>query len=580
MPRPIATPPVRPGAAPVLPSPVADSGEAAEALVFDLLRAALPAEYRLHRNWRWVLQRSPDAPTRDGESDLVIVHPEHGLLVLEVKAHLRRDDRGRWYAGTRRLDVSPFEQAEMGKHVLRDKLLAIDGWTGMPSDLRLGHGVAVPSQDLAATRARVSLHLGADVEPWMVLDQTALETPEATRRWVDTAYASWNGDGRRGRPLTERQLALIETLFQPPELDLRPSLRIGVDQGEREVISFDDHLASMVEATESLRRVAVVGTAGTGKTVLAIEKARRLAQDGRTLLTCFNAPLARQMIEQLGDDRPADLDILTFHELCLRLAREAGTAELPSKDARDRDWWQRDLPNRAFEAIASTDLRYRAIVVDEGQDFDADWLGLLQLLLIDGATDPFIVCHDPLQSLYREDVVASLGLPEVRLTRNLRNSQAIHEYAAGFVGGLPNVRAWRSAGPAPLRVGAPKGVVEALRGVLHELVIRDRIPPWQIAVLTGRSLVSSEVWRARNGPLADAALWNGAYDDAGESLGLPFTEIPEPPDDVIVCDSIRRFKGLERPVVVLVEVDPTDTEDAQLMYVGASRARQHLVVIH
>ena len=30
--------------------------------------------------------------------------------------------------------------------------------------------------------------------------------------------------------------------------------------------------------------------------------------------------------------------------------------------------------------------------------------------------------------------------------------------------------------------------------------------------------------------------------------------MPEAPSDVIVCDSIRRFKGLEKPVVVLVEL--------------------------
>lgn len=55
-------------------TPVGASGEAAEQRVFDLLRAALPSAYRIARNLRWVLQRSPGAPTRDGESDLVIVH--------------------------------------------------------------------------------------------------------------------------------------------------------------------------------------------------------------------------------------------------------------------------------------------------------------------------------------------------------------------------------------------------------------------------------------------------------------------------------------------------------------------------
>ena len=73
-------------------------------------------------------------------------------------------------------------------------------------------------------------------------------------------------------------------------------------------------------------------------------------------------------------------------------------------------------------------------------------------------------------------------------------------------------------------------------------------------------------------------LWNGSYDD-GHSLGLAADAAPDQPTDTILCDSIRRFKGLEREVVVLVEMDDSDRRIAQLMYVGSTRARQHLIVI-
>ena len=74
-------------------------------------------------------------------------------------------------------------------------------------------------------------------------------------------------------------------------------------------------------------------------------------------------------------------------------------------------------------------------------------------------------------------------------------------------------------------------------------------------------------------------LWNGAVDDAGRTLGLAAADVPTLPSDAILCDSIRRFKGLERPVIVLVELKPDDPRLDRLLYVGASRARQHLVVI-
>ncbi|CAN5580838.1 hypothetical protein BH23CHL7_BH23CHL7_15950 [soil metagenome] len=56
-------------------------------------------------------------------------------------------------------------------------------------------------------------------------------------------------------------------------------------------------------------------------------------------------------------------------------------------------------------------------------------------------------------------------------------------------------------------------------------------------------------------------------------------EVPEQPTDTILCDSIRRFKGLEREVVVLVELDGSDQRAEQLLYVGATRARQHLITV-
>ena len=99
-------------------------GQAAEREVEQRLRAALPErEYRLYCHVTWTGPVRPCGPARDGEADAVICHPEHGLLVLEVKAGIpSRDHAGRWHLGPVALHQSPFEQAEVSKHVLCDKL--------------------------------------------------------------------------------------------------------------------------------------------------------------------------------------------------------------------------------------------------------------------------------------------------------------------------------------------------------------------------------------------------------------------------------------------------------------------------
>jgi superfamily I DNA/RNA helicase len=74
-------------------------------------------------------------------------------------------------------------------------------------------------------------------------------------------------------------------------------------------------------------------------------------------------------------------------------------------------------------------------------------------------------------------------------------------------------------------------------------------------------------------------LWNGGVDDAGRSRGFSADQVPDQPPGTILCESIYRFKGLERDVVVLVEIRPDDERLERLLYVGATRAKHHLVVI-
>ncbi len=62
-------------------------------------------------------------------------------------------------------------------------------------------------------------------------------------------------------------------------------------------------------------------------------------------------------------------------------------------------------------------------------------------------------------------------------------------------------------------------------------------------------------------------------------LGLSADEVPAQPSDVILCDTIHRSKGLDWPVVVLVELRLDDPRLERLLYVGLSRARHHVVVI-
>jgi hypothetical protein len=365
-------------------------------------------------------------------------------------------------------------------------------------------------------------------------------------------------------------------------VELHSLLRNELVEGEREVVRLTAGQITLLNTLRGQRRASVIGGAGTGKTMLAAEKARRLAKEGfRTLLVCFNSPLARMLAAETDETAASTglLTVSTFHQLCEDLAREAGT--LPPKPAHPvpPEWFSATLPAALDAAIEREGGRFHAIVVDEGQDFEGGWLASLDALLETPKLDVMYVFHDPAQAIYRDDAVADLALPEYPLETNCRNAQPIHDVVRRFAGeGLASL-ALHQAGRPPELIEAETEAetLEALRRLLHRLRVDEGVAPWDIAVLSGVSLEDSAVWRHRT--FGNEVLWNGQVDDAGRTLGLAASLVPAPPNDAIVCDSIRRFKGLERPVIVLVELRADDAHLDRLLYVGASRARQHLAVI-
>ena len=275
-------------------------GEDTERLVTERLRAALPPEYRLYPNVEWTGPMRDGGPAEDGEADLVIAHPEHGLLVLEVKSgELSRDHEGRWWLGNLPLDRSPFEQAMRSQHQLVRKLESLPAWPerpggGGPRTPHAGHAVAFPSVDLGSLPPGHVL-LGPDAPRELVLDAEALETPESTRAWVERAFGYVVGDGGRGWSLEEAGMRTLDELLAPTVALHRLVRGRIVDDAPLLLEASREQLYLLRRIRE--RRVEVIGPAGSGKSMLAAEKARRLAREGyRTLLVCFNQRLATTML--------------------------------------------------------------------------------------------------------------------------------------------------------------------------------------------------------------------------------------------------------------------------------------------
>ena len=546
------------------------------------LREQLSEPYVVYRNVAWLTKADADDP-RDGEADLVVAHPELGIMVIEVKGGGIRRIGGRWESqdrtGTAHRIKDPFAQATREMHSLRRLATARQDWPA--HDVRFCRAVAFPD-------IRYGTALQPDGPPEIVIDADDLERLADRIGQIFDWWAAHPEEGRRGGAPTHIGMKALHALLGR-DFEIPSPLQLQLAEDERQIIRLSQDQYDILDHLRAQRRALILGVAGSGKTLLAAEQTRRMAElNHRVLLTCFNRPLAEHLRGSIGTAE--GVDVFTFHGLAEELATRAGVTLHMRHD--DPTYFDVDLPQALADAAERLpEHRYDAIVVDEAQDIDAVWWLPLLDLLADREGGRLFVFGDANQDLYHADpeeigVVMPDRPPVYLLQENRRTTRAIHEWAHRWAGSRPIETDDgpidfhpRAVGPEgrPVQVLAyPDGDADACRRALGT-TLRELmgpgggVSPRDIVVLTPRSPRSS--W------LAGQKV--GSYMLASEA-GPEGAPMPPPTSArEIRLSTIHRFKGLESPVVILAELDSRVSAEQLpgLLYVGATRARTHLVVI-
>lgn len=540
-----------------IPQPVRDAVQLdAECATYEALREQLDGDWSVFAWAGWVHQRRGDGATT-GEADFVLAHPEHGVIVLEVKGGVLRVDDGRWSSTSMSGQVhplarSPVVQAHENRRAVERKLREHPDWPG--DGIPFAHAVVFP--DCALPDHAV----GADAPRDILLPYGDLG--RLTERLLAVARYWARSDGRR--PLGEAGMRVV-TAVLASSFTMHMPLGRAIAEDSRRIIELTETQFHVLDGLARNRRVVVTGGAGTGKTLLAVEKAKRLARDHgfRTLFTCFNLPLAQYLRASVG--ALTGLTVMTFHELCAAFARRAGHDVPPlTQPGLANAFFREQLPALLADALASVDERFEAIVVDEGQDFSADDRAALELTLDDREDCVLYVFQDETQAVYREaSPWPERDMMTYEMTENRRNTRAIHEVMGRLAGGT-RTRATGPEGRAPefITASGARDQARELSRVLHRLIRDESVPPGSIAVLVSSRRAVPEL-------VADGRI--GAFEVTTEH---------DAADARVLVESVARFKGLERDVIVLVRMEPVDyLEFVPLLYVGASRARSQLVVI-
>nr|WP_200997328.1 NERD domain-containing protein [Rhizobium rhizogenes] len=510
-----------------------DPLRSSEVRVYDLLEEQLGPQWTVYYS-RPYLKMTPTGAELDGEADFVVVHPIRGMLTIEVKGgEISRDSKtDHWFSRDRQNVLhkikNPIQQAVSAQHTLIEKVRSLDTWP-KGKFIRARHGVVFPHVTAPPTS------LGADMPQEIFCCREELPN---LGDWVRSRLSG----GNEG-PMGEAGMKAFQELLSLP-FTLRVPLASYLTEDDQAIETLTPQQFYVLDAVSHLARVAAGGGAGTGKTIVACEDAFRLAEAGyKTALLCLGDKLAFHLRQRM---KSSGVLVMTFPELCQHYASVSGLrTDFGEKEALEIG---PDLLTRSV--LIDPTLKLDAIVVDEAQDFRTQWWIALEDILVDPRTSKLHAFYDTNQSVYGDlaGELASFNIVPIRLSRNLRNTQAIHAAATRFYRGNAITSDGPQGFPVAWVICTIRSIEQKVLEILRELTVDGEVAPANICVL------------APSDPLV-------------KDLQTGLASFEE-----LTVAHIRDFKGLECQAAIVVATKEM-SDERELAYVALSRARAHLTIV-
>ena len=492
----------------------------------------------LDDEWTLVPRVVVAARGKDGEIDLVAVSRTRGAIVFEVKGGQITMVDGRFLQNGRVLDKSPLDQVVAAKHGLVARMRAM----GVSLEgFYLQHALCFPDMEGVAENA-----FGVACPSRAIFTARALQWPRpAVEALVGAPHA----------PVVDAALTrFLKALC--PDVPAAPSSPYFAST-ERRMHHATRDMLLIARGADVNRRVLLTGGPGSGKTAVVrawVDQA--VARGERVAVMCFNRPVSTWLASKAS--RAAYVG--TFHELCLRLATPLG--HVPPQEG-SAAYFRDELPGFVQANVGAIAERFDTVIVDEGQDFFASWFTLLESLLDPAGPRRLLVAADPGQAINIENWTPPDDMMRLHCPVNLRNAREIAAFARPFGGGDPYLHNPMGTKPRFLVAGGRKERSKLVRAAVTAALVDDGVPPARVMVVG--------VDRETVDEIKDVVI--------ERPTGAPVRLVrwDERDEDVVVCESVRRAKGLEATAVVFVcrDADP----DPRRFGVGVTRARLALTIV-
>lgn len=510
-----------------------------EGVMFDAL-AKLSSEYYVIHSFRNVYVE--DNVLHEGETDFVVFHPEKGILCVEAKAGAVRYENGNWKYSSGKImkHGGPYNQASGNKWDLLNTVQN-SSLKDIANRCKFLHAVWFPS---ISQKDLTGIKFPREADRNITMTMEALDNPES---FIEKIF-DIELENHVQTDLSSSDVKRLVREVICPEFNIFPANSFENDLKKIVFHRLLNEQKCLLNYLVEQKAAVINGAAGTGKTMLAVEKAISHAVKGeRVLFLCYNVLLQQHLEKEYKHEM---VDYMTIdHFVC----------SITKSGVKD----YREAGDRVLEMYLSGTFPYVHVIVDEGQDFgreeieQADLLQTIHDAVIDNdnINGTFYVFYDKLQLVQSDAIPAYISDADCKLTlyKNCRNTENI---------AITSLK--------PISERAPQVFEGAVKGVpsrVHYCGDNESI----------RECVKKIIAEEKDEGINDVVILScKSKTDTTFPDGLDSSEFQKK-----MMTTCRCFKGLEADAIILVDVDAEtfSTDAVQRFYVGASRARLRLDIV-
>lgn len=510
-----------------------------------------------------------------GEIDFLILIPGGGIFVMEVKGGDVKCIDGVWHFIDRHGNVnknkSPFNQARDAMFSLRSAIEKEFGKGHKFTKILSGFFCAFP-------HINFDKH-SVEYESWQILDKDSIQS--GTENFFKNLVQQFIQKHKGQRWFSEKDSLPdandLNSLcdFLRGDFERVRTVKERLAEFDKEVKKYTEEQYRILDSIQINDRSVTQGSAGTGKTMIALESAVRAAAEGKTVfLTCYNRLIGEWMQKQVEEWK----DKITVSSLHSFLFEQSKGFDYDKTQSSKQDFYSKYLPT-LLKDIYQKEIskKFDKLIVDEGQDLiREEYLGLFDSMVTGGLINGNWEIYGDFerQAIYAQlskkemlDLLKSLSQHSNFLLKiNCRNTKQVGEETS-LISGFekpPFLLEHLEGIPVEYLFYNDKSEQKKLLGEQLKKLSEDKLPLHELIIVSPRKFESS---------------CSNCFS------GFTIREIKNTSEIAATQNffgfaTVQSYKGMESNYVVITDIEDLTGDVAKsLLYVGMSRARYGLILL-